>query len=150
MIIVKQGEGNIVTNDKNTLMSRLLELGGRAPFFSGNRGSYILLGYRLQRGDTIPWITQVAKVEAGGVSYLKKVITLKCKCGLIYIFVYVFLNSPNRSFVHAFLVLKTSLEQCCTKCLFNVFCTLWMSKRRLKNVFCLRFFYMRYTIKIRK
>ena len=79
VIIVKQGEGNIVTDDKNTLMSRLLELGGRAPFFSGNRGSYILLGYRLQRGDTIPWITQVAKVEAGGVSYLKKVITLKCK-----------------------------------------------------------------------
>ena len=79
VIIVKQGEGTIQTDDKNTIMSRLLELGGRAPFFSGPRGSYILLGYRLQRGDTIPWITQVAKVEAGGVSYLKKVITLKCK-----------------------------------------------------------------------
>uniref|UniRef100_A0A7M5V486 Uncharacterized protein n=1 Tax=Clytia hemisphaerica TaxID=252671 RepID=A0A7M5V486_9CNID len=78
IIIVKQGEGSIQTADKNDVMSRLLELGGRAPFFSGHRGSYILLGFRLQRGENIPWITQVAKVEAGGASYLKKTITLKC------------------------------------------------------------------------
>ena len=70
----------------------------------------------------------MAKVEAGGVSYLKKVITLKCKCGLIYIFAYVFLNSPNRSFVHAFLV---SLEQCCTK---NVFLTFFVRCGCLKDV----------------
>ena len=49
-------------------------------FFSGHRGSYILLGYRLQRGDVIPWTNQVAKVEAGGPSNLKKTIQLECNC----------------------------------------------------------------------
>jgi hypothetical protein len=78
VIIVKQGEGSIDTKDKNNVMSRLLELGGRAPFFSGHRGSYILLGYRLQRGDVIPWINQVAKVEAGGPSHLRRTIQLEC------------------------------------------------------------------------
>ena len=82
IIIVKQGEGSIQTADKNDVMSRLLELGGRAPFFSGHRGSYILLGYRLQRGESVPWITQVAKVEAGGASHLKKTVTLKCELKL--------------------------------------------------------------------
>ena len=77
MIIVKQGEGSFNPLYQNNIISRLLELGGRAPFFSGHRGSYILLGYRLQRGETIPWITQVAKVEGGGPSHLKRSIQLE-------------------------------------------------------------------------
>ncbi|XP_057303936.1 laminin subunit alpha-1-like isoform X1 [Hydractinia symbiolongicarpus] len=77
VIIVKQGSGSIATQYRNNIMSRLLELGGQAPFFSGHRGSYILLGYRRQTGDIVPWIAQVAKLEGAGASELRRTVQLK-------------------------------------------------------------------------
>ncbi|XP_065671411.1 laminin subunit alpha-1 isoform X3 [Hydra vulgaris] len=77
VIIVKQGEGSIASFYQASVITQLIGLGGQVPYFSGNRGSYVLLGYKKTNTDTFPWVSQDLKAERLGVSKISKLVYLK-------------------------------------------------------------------------
>ena len=90
IIVVKQGEGSFAAFYQTAIINQLIGLGGQAPYFSGNRGSYVLLGYRKLSGDAVPWVAQDLKAEGLGASKISKMVYLKCK--ILKILIKIFLK----------------------------------------------------------
>ncbi len=66
--IVKQGQGEISFQNRVKVLGELIALGAEPPYFSGERGSYALLGYKRSAGQSISWTKQVLNTEGKGIS----------------------------------------------------------------------------------
>ena len=80
IILVKQGEGGVTSQYQQEVITELRNIGGQAPFFSGFRGSYILVGHRKVGNMNVPWTTQVLKMAGLGVSELSMTVRSTGKC----------------------------------------------------------------------